>query len=124
MKNLCLATIALGAIAGVNLASMAPAQARDSFAFSFDTGAVAFAYTDGYWDKDRRWHSWRSQREAREYRTRYSHNYRGMRHTRARNRGWRGDQDGDGVSNRNDRDRDGDGVSNRRDDAPNNPRRD
>ncbi|MES2959425.1 MAG: thrombospondin type 3 repeat-containing protein [Pseudomonadota bacterium] len=35
----------------------------------------------------------------------------------------RGDRDGDGIRNRNDRDRDGDGVPNRRDDAPNDPRR-
>jgi hypothetical protein len=35
----------------------------------------------------------------------------------------RGDRDGDGVRNRDDRDRDGDGVRNRRDAAPNNPNR-
>ncbi len=38
-------------------------------------------------------------------------------------RGPGGDQDRDGVVNRDDRDRDGDGVPNRRDRFPNNPRR-
>lgn len=38
-------------------------------------------------------------------------------------RGGRGDRDGDGISNRNDRDRDGDGVRNRSDSRPNDPRR-
>jgi len=123
MKNLRIAVIAVGAMAGLNFASMAPAQARDSFTFSFDTGGVAFAYSDGYWDKNRQWHNWRNSREAREYRKRHGHNYKAARHTRERNNGWRGDQDHDGVPNARDRDRDGDGVSNIRDDAPNNPRR-
>jgi hypothetical protein len=124
MKNLRIAAIVVGAIAGLNFASMtAPVQARDVFSFSFDTGAVAFAYSDGYWDKDRRFHRWSSARESREYRARYAHNYKNNRSSRYRNRGWRGDQDRDGVPNAYDRDRDGDGVSNRRDDSPGNPRR-
>jgi len=123
MKNFRIAAIVVGAMVGLNLASMVPAQAREAFTFSFDTGAVAFAYSDGYWDRNHQWHSWRNAREAREYRARHGHNYKAVRHTRERNRGWRGDQDRDGVPNRYDRDRDGDGVSNRRDDAPNNPRR-
>jgi hypothetical protein len=123
MKNFRIAAIVVGAMAGLNFASMAPAQASEPFRFSFDTGAVAFAYSDGYWDRDQRWHGWRNAREAREYRARHGQNYKAVRHTRERNRGWRGDQDRDGVPNGYDRDRDGDGVSNRRDDAPNNPRR-
>lgn len=123
MKNLRIAVIAIGAMAGLNFATMAPAQAREAFTFSFDTGAVAFAYSDGYWDKNQQWHNWRNARESREYRARHAGNYKHARHTRERNKGWRGDQDHDGVPNRFDRDHDGDGVSNRRDDKPNNPRR-
>ena len=48
---------------------------------------------------------------------------RGGRWQQQRGAWSRGDRDGDGISNRNDRDRDGDGVPNRRDNAPNNPRR-
>jgi len=124
MKTLTMAAMIVGAFTIGTMSTPSSAIARDAFSFSFDTGAVAFAYSDGYWDRDRRWHSWRNAREAREYRASYGDRYRHRKHTRERNRGWRGDQDHDGVPNRYDRDRDGDGVSNRRDDAPNNPRRD
>lgn len=123
MKKLVLAAAVMTAFSLTSL-SAAPASARDSFTFSFDTGNVAFAYSDGYWDCGHRWHSWRNAREAREYRARFGHNYNHVRHTRERNMGWRGDMDRDGVPNAYDRDRDGDGTPNRRDDFPNNPRRD
>ena len=124
MKKLILIAAMVGSLACLSLSTALQAAARDSFTFSFDTGAVAFAYSDGYWDRDHNWHSWSNAREARQYRADYGHNYRHKRHTRERNQGWRGDQDHDGVPNRVDRDRDGDGAPNRRDDAPNNPRRD
>jgi hypothetical protein len=122
MKKLTMALVVAGALAGTSLGMMVPAVARDSFNFSFDTGAVAFAYSDGYWDNNRQFHRWRNAQEARQYRARHGERYKHRRHTREVNNGWR-DQDHDGISNRNDRDRDGDGVPNRRDDAPNNPRR-
>ena len=136
MKKFTLAALIVGTLAGATMTTAMPAAARDSFSFSFNTGDVAFAYSDGYWDQNRQWHRWRNSREAREYRARYDHNYYHRKHTRERNRGWRGDQDRDGVPNRYDRDRDGDGVPNRADrdrdgdgrpnrydDAPNNPNR-
>ena len=123
MKKLSAATALIGAVAGLTFAAMSPAHARDAFTFSFDTGAVAFAYSDGYWDRDHNWHGWRNSSEARAYRSRYGHNYKASRHTRERNQGWRNDQDHDGIPNQFDRDRDGDGVPNRRDDAPSNPRK-
>ena len=124
MKKLTMALVIVGAFADTSLGTSLPAAAREAFSFSFDTGAVAFAYSDGYWDNNRQWHSWRNAREARQYRANYGSRFKHRRHTRERNNGWRGDMDRDGISNRNDRDRDGDGVSNRRDDAPNNPYRD
>lgn len=125
MKKLILAAALFGAFATVSVGSSLPVVAADTFSFRFNTGDVAFAYSDGYWDKNRRWHKWRNAREAREYRNRYAHNYYNHRHDRdRRNMGWRGDQDRDGVPNRFDRDRDGDGTPNRFDDRPSNPRRD
>ena len=124
MKNFRAATAIVGAVAALTFASMTAAQARDTFSFSFNTGDVAFAYSDGYWDRDHRWHNWHSAREHREYRNHYAGSYRASRHTRQHNNGWRNDQDHDGIPNQFDRDRDGDGVSNRRDYAPNNPNRD
>ncbi len=124
MKKLTVIAAMVGSLACLSLSTSLPAMARDAFTFSFDTGAVAFAYSDGYWDRGHNWHSWRNTREAREYRAQYSNNYQHKRHNREHNMGWRGDQDHDGIPNNVDRDRDGDGVPNRRDDAPNNPRRD
>ncbi len=123
MKKITMALVIVGAFAGTSLSTSLPAAACEAFSFSFNTGDVAFGYSDGYWDNKRQFHKWRSAREAREYRANFGSRYKHNRHTRERNGGWR-DQDGDGISNRNDRDRDGDGVPNRRDDAPNNPRRD
>ena len=124
MKNLRIATAIAATLAALTFGNVSEARAADSFSFSFKTGDVAFAYSDGYLDREPRWHSWRNSREHRNYRERYRDNYKAVRSSRERNRGWRGDQDRDGIPNRVDRDRDGDGVSNRRDDAPNNPRRD
>ncbi len=127
MKKLTLIAATVGSLAGASLTTV-PAVAREAFSFSFNTGDVAFAYSDGYWDNNRQWHGWRNAREAREYRAHYAKQYRNTRHTRERNQGWRGDQDRDGVPNSRDRDRDGvsnnrDDRPNNRDDRPNNPRR-
>ena len=107
--------ILLAAAALTSLAATAPASAQPS-SFSFRVGNVAMGFNDGYYDRDHRWHHWRSAREHRWYRANYSNYYRGARH-----RGW--DSDRDGIPNRFDRDRDNDGVPNRYDDRPNNPYR-
>jgi hypothetical protein len=114
--------VALGAVAMFGIATPSSARAAESFVFSFNTGDVAFAYSDGYWDHSHRWHHWHNAREAREFRTRYGQVYSPYRHTHVANKGWR-DKDHDGVPNRYDRDRDGDGVPNRYDRRPDNPHR-
>ncbi len=59
MKKLTMATlIAVATMGTATVATTAPAAAREAFVFSFDTGNVAFAYSDGYYDHDRRWHRW------------------------------------------------------------------
>ena len=120
MKKFYSAMMIVGGVAALTFAQVPAASAADVFSFSFDTGNVAFAYTDGYWDHSHTWHNWSSNREAREYRARYSDHYKAKRHTRERNAGWRNDEDHDGIPNSVDRDRDGDGVPNRRDNAPDN----
>lgn len=121
MKKFAIAALAASLSLGTMTAVTAPAQAQ-GFAFSFNTGDVAFAYRDGYWDHNRRWHSWRSPAEARAYRNAYRHHYYPYPRNYYRNMGWR-DSDHDGIPNRVDRDRDGDGVPNRFDSRPNNPYR-
>ncbi|MHB1205277.1 MAG: hypothetical protein ACYCZX_06900 [Rhodospirillaceae bacterium] len=120
MKKFAIAALAASLALGT-MAVSAPASAQ-SFGFSFNTGDVAFAYRDGYWDRYHNWHNWRSAREAREYRRIYRDRYYDSYHHRLRNMGWR-DEDRDGVPNRYDRDRDGDGVPNRYDRRPDNPYR-
>ncbi len=114
--------LAIGAVCAMTLGATPATQAADSFRFSFDTGGVAFAYSDGYWDRQHNWHKWHNSREAREYRNRYAVNWHAEKHTRVKNQGWR-DEDHDHVPNAMDRDRDGDGVKNNRDRAPDNARR-
>ena len=100
MKKIALATVAAAALFIGAVGTSAPALARDNFAFSFDNGGVAFAYSDGYWDRDHRWHRWRNAREARMFREQNRERYWHYRHDRdRRSMGWR-DSDGDGVPNR------------------------
>lgn len=119
MKKLTLAVLFAATLSTGAMTASIPAAAQ-GFAFSFNTGDVAFAYSDGYWDRSHRWHAWRNSREAREFRRSHGHLYNDTRHTRVRNQGWR-DQDRDGIPNAVDRDRDGDGVPNRFDNRPNVP---
>ena len=104
MKKLLMAAAVIGTFATASLVSVtasAPAFAADAFSFSFDTGAVRFGYSDGYWDNDHHFHKWRNAREAREFRARFGDRYQALKHTRAKNAGWR-DDDHDGVPNRAD----------------------
>jgi len=116
------ALVALVALGTGACSSPSPASARESFMFGFNTGDVAFAYSDGYWDHNRRWHRWHSPREAYAFQSRYPDRYSPRGHRNYPNRGWR-DIDRDGVPNRYDRDIDGDGVPNRFDRRPDNPYR-
>ena len=95
MKTLPMTALAAALVGGFWLAHPAPAAAQDvnislpGFNFSFNTGDVAFAYSDGYWDHEHHWHGWRDEREAREYRARYAERYDERRHDRVENEGWR-----------------------------------
>ena len=115
MKNTLKIIVAAGLLGGVSLLGVSAASAQPS-SFSFRIGNVALGYSDGYYDRSHRWHSWRNARERAWYQSnyrRYNANWRGMRR----------DQDRDGIPDRVDRDRDNDGVPNRVDRNPNNPYR-
>ena len=99
MKAILMGAVAVLTVAGLSISAPTPASARDEFSFSFNTGDVAFAYSDGYWDHNHNWHRWRNAREHREYRRHYGDRYYARRHDRERNMGWR-DDDHDGVPNR------------------------
>ena len=108
MKMFTMAAAIIGTVAVLSMSNAPRAQAGDNFSFSFDTGGVAFAYSDGYWDHDHQWHRWQNAREAREYRSRYAENYHGYRHTRDHDKGWH-DSDHGGGPDRHDSDHDSHG---------------
>ena len=86
------ALIAL-ALAGAPVVASAPAQAAVDF--SITLGNAAFGYSDGYWDRDRRFHTWRNRDEAEYFRNTYGQHYYAYRHDRDRrdrDRGWRNER--------------------------------
>lgn len=65
---------------------------RDSTNFAIILGGVMFGYSDGYYDQDRRWHTWRNKDERRWYQQNRRRSYYSMRHNQDRHRGridWR-----------------------------------
>src|ERR1051325_3651324 len=80
-------TLVIAAVIGAtSLAAVAPAMA--DWSVSFNTGDVAFAYRDGYWDRYHRWHPWRDPDQWRWYRAHYANNYYDWDHERDRDYGW------------------------------------
>ncbi len=60
--------------------------------FAIVLGNIVFAYNDGYYDHDRRWHAWRSNDEREWYRRHYGRTYYNYRHDNDRDhrrRDWR-----------------------------------
>ena len=92
MKSQFTAALFAGAIAGALLASPGTASARSDFAITFSTGDVAFAYRDGWWDRNHRFHHWRHH-ERRWYQTHYRAHYYDWNHDRDRDMGWHRDHD-------------------------------
>ena len=71
---------------------VAVTQAHAAVDFSLSLGNAAFAYSDGYWDRDRHWHAYRNKAEARYFRDHFRDHYFAVRHNRDRkdrNMGWR-----------------------------------
>jgi hypothetical protein len=62
--------------------------------FSIQFGNVVFAYSDGYYDRSRRWHSWRNDRERNWYRQHRRSSYYETTRDRDRHRGRRDWRDG------------------------------
>ncbi|HEY0283699.1 MAG TPA: hypothetical protein VGC27_13885 [Rhizomicrobium sp.] len=82
------ATAGTSNAAGVSFGITDNGRHNSSTAMSFNFGEVAFAYQDGYWDNNRRWHKWRNRRDHDNYRKQYSNKYRNGNHTRYSGQGW------------------------------------
>ena len=87
------ALIAL-ALAGAPVIASAPAAAA-GVDFSITLGNAAFGYSDGYWDRDHRFHAWRNKEESEYFRNHYGEHYAAVRHDKDRkdrDKGWRNER--------------------------------
>ena len=82
LKTVVLAVALLAGTAGAGVAY------ADGVTVSVDFGNVAFAYADGYWDRDHHWHAWRDAREAAEFRREHRDHYYAWHHDRDHDHGW------------------------------------
>ena len=74
------------AVMGTSWAALSPAQA--DIHLSFNPDHVAFAYSDGYWDRDHHWHAWRNRDEAKWYREHHQEHYVAQKHSHDHDKGW------------------------------------
>jgi hypothetical protein len=86
LTQAALVAFALSLSAGT-VAHVTPAQA--DVAVTFDTGTVAYGYSDGYWDRGHAWHAWPTANAASDYRSHYTEHYYDQRHDAAPAAGWR-----------------------------------
>jgi len=66
--------------------SYGPGHRGGDSSFTIQFGNVVFAYSDGYYDRDRRWHGWRSDDERNWYRQNRRNSYHHMNRDRDRDR--------------------------------------
>jgi hypothetical protein len=89
MKIILAGAIAALALAGATFTATEPAQAFVHFGISINEGDVMFAYRDGYWDRNHRWHAWAGRDDWRWYREHHPDHYSDWAHDRDRDMGWR-----------------------------------
>jgi len=90
--NGVLAGAALCAFGMVAVATPADARSTGGITFSITLGNAVFGYTDGYYDRNRRWHRWRNAQERRWYQANHRDSFYNLRHDRDRDdnrRNWR-----------------------------------
>ncbi len=93
MKSLFKVALCASAVAGAAFAIPTAASARSSVGIYLNTGSVAFAYRDGWWDKDHHFHHWKNRAEMRWYEKHHHDAYHDWNHDRDSDNGWhdRGD---------------------------------
>jgi hypothetical protein len=72
-------------------ASLTPFAATHAATVRFDSGSVAFGYSDGYWDHAKQWHRWPSTRARSDWRAHNRTHYYSRSHTHTNGWGWRDD---------------------------------
>lgn len=66
-----------------------PAPAHAAVSVQFDSGSVAFGYSDGYWDRSHQWHRWPTATTRNTWRDHNRGHYYSHAHTRGHGGGWR-----------------------------------
>lgn len=87
MKRGLQAALIATAISAGALAPLGIAQAAD-VSVQFDAGNVAFGYSDGYWDRDHRWHRWPNAAARNSWQGENKGHYYAHSHTRYKAAGW------------------------------------
>lgn len=93
MRKLVQGSLIAFALVTAPLITAAPAFAAVDFSLSL--GNAAFGFSDGYWDRDHHWHTWRNRDEQRYFQTHYGEHYMAERHDRDRrdrDQGWRNER--------------------------------
>ena len=57
----------------------------------FNSGSVAFGYSDGYWDRSHHWHRWPTTTARTDWRAHNREHYYGRSHRHDHASGWRED---------------------------------
>jgi hypothetical protein len=77
------------AVAGGSIAASHSVLAENVTVAVVPAGGIAFGYTDGYWDRERKWHAWRNAQDAAAWRAEHREHYYEWRHDRDPDQGWR-----------------------------------
>ena len=88
MKRTIAFALTAFALVAVPLAITRPAAAQQ-VGVTIGLPDIAFGYTDGYWDREHRWHVWHDRREAMEWREKNREHYYDWHHDRDKDQGWR-----------------------------------
>ena len=88
MRNTQAALIA--ALLATGALTVSP-PAHAAVSVQFNSGSVAFGYSDGYWDRDHHWHRWPNRAARNDWRTHNHEHYYSHAHTHDRGAGWRND---------------------------------
>jgi hypothetical protein len=92
MTNGLLVGAALCALGMIGTTAPAEARATGGASFSITLGNVVFGYSDGYYDQNRRWHTWRNSQERNWYQSNHRGSFYNLRHDRdndSNRRNWR-----------------------------------
>jgi hypothetical protein len=76
------------ALAFVGTAAIGIATAGAAEVVTFDPGAVAYGYSDGYWTRTHEWHAWGKPEYMQAYRARPGAVYHDWHHDRDADMGW------------------------------------